>query len=225
MEIEAVHLKKRYGKKIVLQDINFSVREGQCIGIVGVNGSGKSTLLSILAGVMKADEGQWLFNQQPVFHKKRADNLRIGYVPQQNPLMEELTAWDNLKLWYCESSLDIKKELEQGMLAMLGISEFLKVPVHKLSGGMKKRLSIACAAANNPQLFIMDEPGAALDMLCKERIYNYIQEFKKKQGIILLATHEEPEIRLCDTIYILKNGKLEQQEYEGNIHKLVGKLL
>lgn len=87
----------------------------------------------------------------------------------------------------------MKKELNSGILAMLGIDEFLNVRVSKMSGGMKKRLSIGCAVANNPHILILDEPGAALDLVCKERIYSYLKDFKSKGGIVLISTHEEYE--------------------------------
>ena len=137
---EIKNIKKKYGKKIVLEDISFSVQEGKCVGILGGNGCGKSTLLSILAGVQKADNGSFLWEGADLFADGKVRSEILGYVPQGNPLMEELTAWDNLRLWYDKESL--KKELEEGVLAMLGIPGFIRVPVKKMSGGMKKRLSI-----------------------------------------------------------------------------------
>lgn len=224
MEIKAEHIRKKYGKKTVLNDICFDGTSGDCIGILGANGCGKSTLLSILSGVLKADSGSFIVDDNDMLSDKVKNGKVIGYVPQQTPLIEELTAFDNLRLWYCDSILDMKHELEKGVLAMLGINDFLKVPVNKMSGGMKKRLSIGCAVSNNPKVLIMDEPGAALDLVCKERIHNYIRDFKLNGGIVIIATHEEQEINLCDKYYIMKNGVLTLSDYDGNIHKLVGKL-
>lgn len=225
MEIKAEHIRKKYGKKSVLKDICFEGASGECIGILGANGCGKSTLLSVLAGVLRADSGTFAVNGENVLDKKCRNGEIIGYVPQGIPLIEELSALDNLRLWYCDSTLDMNKELENGVLAMLGIYDFLKVPVNKMSGGMKKRLSIGCAVANNPGVLIMDEPSAALDLVCKERIHNYIRDFKSRGGIVIIATHEEQEINLCDKHYILKNGELSLLEYDGNVHRLVGKLV
>ena len=134
----------------------------------------------------------------------------------------DLTAWDNLLLWYDKNTL--KQELESGVLAMLGIPEFIKVPVNKMSGGMKKRLAIGCVVAANPKVLLLDEPSAALDLVCKERIYNYLKDYKQQGGRILLATHDVQELDLCDKWYILKNGFLTPYEYDGNVHHLVGKL-
>ena len=146
----------------------------------------------------------------------------IGYVPQSTPLLEELSAYDNLSLWY--TATEIKKSLSDGVLGMLGINEFIKTPVYKMSGGMKKRLAIGCAVAHNPKILLLDEPSAALDLICKERIANYLLEFKQNGGIILLATHDLHEIPICDKLYILKDGILNSFDYDGNIHRLVGSL-
>lgn len=221
--IEIKRIQKKYKKKAVLTDINLDVQEGSCVGILGGNGSGKSTLLSILAGVQKADNGSFLWGGADLFKNEKIREEILGYVPQGNPLMEELTAWDNLRLWYEKDEL--KEELDGGVLDMLGIPDFLKVPVRKMSGGMKKRLSIGCSVANHPKLLLLDEPSAALDLICKERIGNYLKDFKAQGGSIILATHDVQEIELCDAWYILKNGMLEPYLYDGNVHHLVGKLV
>ena len=146
----------------------------------------------------------------------------LGLVPQKPPLFEELTAKDNLLLWYDKAEME--RELNGGVLNMLGIDAFLKVPVSKMSGGMKKRLSIGCAVAHHPKILLLDEPSAALDLICKERIANYLLEYKSRGNTVLLATHDANEISLCDELYILKNGKAVPFVYEGNIHRLVGQL-
>ncbi|MCR5460041.1 MAG: ABC transporter ATP-binding protein [Acetatifactor sp.] len=210
MKLEIKDLKKKYGKKLVLDGISFSADEGTCVGILGGNGCGKSTLLSILAGIVRADSGS--------FEVTGGEKSCIGYVPQGTPLFEELSAKDNLKLWYDSQSL--KKELESGVLKLLGVNEFLTVPVRKMSGGMKKRLSIGCAVSGSPKILLMDEPTAALDIACKENIYEYIENFKKNGGLILLATHDVHEIELCDKRYVIKDGKLTEWQYDGDLRKL-----
>lgn len=220
--IEIRQIQKNYKKKTVLRDISLTVQQGSCVGILGGNGSGKSTLLSILAGVQKADNGSFLWEGADLFCNEKLRMQLLGYVPQGNPLMEELTAWDNLRLWY--EKKDLQRQLESGVLAMLGIPEFIRVPVRKMSGGMRKRLSIGCAVANNPRILLLDEPSAALDFICKERIGNYLKDFKAQGGTILLATHDVQELDLCDAWYILKDGVLVPYVYDGNVHHLVGKL-
>lgn len=220
MRIE--HISKKYKKKSILHEVSLSVDGGTCIGILGGNGSGKSTLLSILAGVQKPDAGTVYWQENDLLQNKKLRETVVGYVPQGNPLYEELTAWDNLRLWYGREEL--KKELSDGVLALLGISEFVHTPVCKMSGGMKKRVSIGCSVANHPQVLLLDEPSAALDLPCRQRIYDYMEKFRAEGGRILIATHEVTEIALCDACYILKEGTLVPYQYDGNVPHLAEQL-
>ena len=222
MNIEISHICKSYRRHQVLRDISFAAHSGQCIGILGANGSGKSTLLSILAGIQSPDSGSFTIDGMDMFADKTARASLVGYVPQGTPLLEELSARDNLRLWYDKETL--QTELERGILAMLGIPEFLNKPVKKLSGGMKKRLSIGCAMAGRPPVVLLDEPTAALDLACKQAISAYLQTYKRSGGILLLTTHEESELALCDAWYIIKDGNLLPFVYDGDVSKLVSSL-
>jgi len=222
MLIEIKNIKKNYGKKTVLSDISLKTEGGKCIGIIGGNGCGKSTLFSILAGVNKAKEGQFLLDGQDLLKNTRMRSSIVGYVPQGTPLIEELTAYDNLLLWYEKERME--KELSGGVLGMLGINDFLKVPVCKMSGGMKKRLAIGCAISNEPKILLLDEPSAALDIVCKEKIAEYLKSYKTNGGVIFLATHEVHELEMCDEIFIMRQGVLHPYEFDGNISKLAGSL-
>lgn len=222
MEIELTGLYKSYKRKQVLDKVSLTANPGDCVGILGGNGCGKSTLLSILAGVQKADAGSFLYQREDLLRNGKLRSEVLGYVPQGNPLMEELNAWDNLRLWYDGGA--IRRELEGGVLEMLGIGAFLKTPVHKMSGGMKKRLSIGCAVMANPKILLLDEPSAALDIICKEHIYQYLAGYKAQGGTIFLATHDIQELELCDQCYILKEGRLMPYSYDGDIHRLAGEL-
>lgn len=220
MKVE--NIRKKYGKKTVLKGVSFSAAKGMCIGILGVNGSGKSTLLNILAGIQKCDDGDFSNEGTSLIKSQKKRSRIVGYVPQSTPLLEELSAKDNLRLWY--NADDMEKSLTDGVLAMLGVKDFLDVPVRKMSGGMKKRLAIGCAVAHNPEILLLDEPSAALDLVCKERISNYLIDFKAQGGIVILATHDIQELPLCDKLFILKDGVLEDYEYDGNVHRLAGRL-
>ena len=210
--IEVEHIAKSYGKKQVLKDIGFSAAQGQCIAIAGANGCGKSTLLSILAGTLRPDGGSFHAFGHDMFREPKERERIVGYVPQENPLIPELTARDNLRLWYCDSPCDMETELEKGVLAMLGIGDFINVKVSNMSGGMKKRLSIGCSVAMDPPVLIMDEPSAALDLPCKAAIRHYMAEYKKRNGIILITTHDEQELDLCDRILIMEQGVLHEED-------------
>lgn len=222
MKIEIKNIKKNYNKKEVLKNINFTAEQGKCIGILGCNGCGKSTLLSILAGVQDADNGEFIYDNHDLFKFRKQRSQLVSYVPQGTPLIEELSAKDNLSLWYEKD--EMQKQLIDGVLKMLGIDTFLKTPVHKMSGGMKKRLSIACAISKKQPVLLLDEPMAALDLPCKQNIVEYIRNHKNSGGIVLLATHDALELDLCDEYYIMKDGVLTPFAYDGNIENLVKNL-
>ncbi len=201
---------KKYGKHTILDNISINIHPGECVGIIGANGSGKTTLLSIIAGFLKPESGSISINDKKLSFSSDIVRGYISYVPQENPLMEELSALDNLRLWYTGASLNLEEELDHGILKMLGISDFLNKRVSRLSGGMKKRLSIGIALADNPSLLIMDEPSAALDLECKKLIRDYIKSFTRNSGSVLLVSHDEPELSICDKLFLLKDSSLTE---------------
>ncbi len=217
--IEIENLTSAYGRKKVLQGVSFAAERGECIGIVGPNGCGKSTLLSIMAGVLKPASGSIRYYGNDALENRVVFRKMTGYVPQENPLMPELSVYDNLKLWYTDKA-ELMKELKEGFLQILGISEFLKMPVSKLSGGMKKRVSIGIALSGMPPVLILDEPSAALDLVCKEDIRRYLQIYLERKGTVVITTHEESELSLCGRLYVMKGGKLVEAD-----RKLRGKEL
>lgn len=223
MNLEIKNIKKRFGNKIVLDSVSVSAEKGTCVGILGVNGSGKSTFFNVLAGISSVDAGSFVYDGVDMFRNKAERSKILGYITQNPPLIDELTALDNLKLWY--NKADLKAELSGGVLEMLGVDKFLKVRVSKMSGGMKKRLAIGCAVAHKPRVLLLDEPTAALDLVCKESITKYLEAFKADGGIILIATHDVQDLPLCDNMYIFKNGISKEYNYDGNIENLVGNLL
>ncbi len=186
--ISVSNIHKKYKKSVVLNDISFSAKAGECIGILGENGSGKSTLLSIMAGTLSADSGSVIIEK----------GHSCGYVPQDNPLIPELSVKDNLKLWYGNEIPPLIDEL--------GISEFINKNVNQLSGGMKKRLSIAVAMAEHPDILLLDEPSAALDLPCKQIIRDYLENFCKNGGTVIIATHDEMELEICSRLLVISKG-------------------
>ena len=211
MKITIKDIRKSYRSAQILSGVCIEAGEGSMTCILGKNGCGKSTLLSILAGVARADSGAFLFEEKTVSSidllRRRMDASRlIGYVPQSTPLLEELSALDNLRLWYTGGKKVLRQELEEGVLKDLDIERFLHKNVRTLSGGMKKRLSIGCALAHHPRILLLDEPGAALDLIAKEQIVTWLKKFCSRGGIVLLASHELGEIENCSRAYILKDG-------------------
>ena len=216
--IEVRHVQKKYRRKTVLRDVTFSAGHGECIGILGGNGSGKSTLLKTLAGVLRPDGGSFTLGGADLFRDEKRRAAAVGYVPQGTPLLRELTAMDHLRLWYRPEAL--RRGLSGGVLEMLGVTGFLKTPVGKMSEGMKKRLSIGCALASNPRVLLLDEPSAALDLVCKANILDYFCMYRNRGGILLIATHDPQELELCTGYRLLREGVAEPYEYRGDLRRL-----
>ncbi|MBE7073417.1 MAG: ABC transporter ATP-binding protein [Ruminococcaceae bacterium] len=189
--VEKVSLKY---KKAVLTDVSINAEKGEVIGLLGLNGSGKSTLLSAIAGLRKPSSGSIKVNG------------KAGFVTQENALIDELTAMDNLKMWTPLSKQDILKELTETELSILKVNEFIDLKVKRMSGGMKKRLAIASVLLAKPDILLMDEPLAALDIPAKNDIINFIDSFRSKGGTVFIASHSEELFKHCSKIYLLKNG-------------------
>lgn len=185
------NISKSYGKKEVLHDISISAEGGEAIGILGTNGSGKSTLLSCIARACA-----------------NSNDTKIGYVPQDNPLFDELKPIDNIKMWCNLSKNEIISALNEPPLIDMGINNFLDTPVKKMSGGMKKRLSLATVLINKPEVLLMDEPFAALDLPAKQDILSYMHSFCENGGTIIIASHDEDIFNFCNRVYLLNNGSL-----------------
>lgn len=206
--LEVTGIYKHYKNRQILEGVSFTARPGECIGIAGANGCGKTTLLSILAGVNRPDKGSVRFDGVEAVGSRSIFERCAAYVPQENPIIPELSARDNFRLWFKGDKKRMEEDLAQGVAKTLGLPEFLDIPAGKLSGGQKKRLSIASALSNHASILILDEPGAALDLAAKEEILSYIRNYLSGGGCVLLTSHETAELALCTHLYILKKGKL-----------------
>lgn len=189
--IENVSLKY---KKTVLTDVSITAEKGDAVGLLGLNGSGKSTLLSAIAGLRKPSSGSIKVSG------------KAGFVTQENALIDELTAMDNLKMWTPLSRQEILKELTDTELSILKVADFIDVKVKRMSGGMKKRLAIASVLLCKPDVLLMDEPLASLDIPAKNDIIRFIDSFKNRGGTIFIASHSEELFRHCSKIYLLRSG-------------------
>lgn len=208
--IEISNVNFSYRKHIILKNLSLRINQGECIGIVGANGCGKSTLLSVLAGSRRASSAKMLYNGKDISASPQVLSRLTGYVPQENPLLPELSAYDNLFLWFHGNKKAFEQALHQESMEMLMLTDFLRKPVKSLSGGMKKRVSLGIALLNDPKLLILDEPSVALDLPCKQDMHHYLSKCMSYGKTVLITTHEEAELDLCTTLYILKNGSLHQ---------------
>lgn len=204
------NISKSFGKIRVLNNANFTLDNGECICLIGANGSGKSTLLSIIAGAINQDEGKIYTTD---------DNL-IGYVPQDDILFEELTVMDNLKFWYAAYGLDKKNIFSENSVEnLLNLKEFAKKRVKILSGGMKKRVSIAVSLCHHPKYLVLDEPCSSLDLIYRNEIIHYLMILKSMGMGIIFSSHSSEEIiNLCDKLIVLKNHHISIYE---EIEKIV----
>lgn len=198
---------KQY-KKPVLNGVSLTVSAGEIIGIAGENGSGKSTLLSVLTGILRPDSGRVTVEGEDIFQNPRALRRWIGYVPQDNSLFDNLTAMDNIKFWASAYGAPWQKAF-----AFLFPNEsaetqkqFLKTKASKLSGGMKKRLSIALSMLHDPAYLLMDEPTAALDIGFKWLFNETLSLLKERGQTVIFTSHQPDELLHCDRLYVLRDG-------------------
>ncbi len=182
----------------VLQGLSFEAHRGEIVGIAGENGCGKSTLLSILTTVTKPDSGVVTIDGEDINRNPKLLKLRIGYVPQENALFEDLSVTDNVKFWAAAYGKDHRN-------AGFDV-DFLRKKVRQLSGGMKKRLSIRISLLNGPDFIIMDEPTTALDIGFKSELSQMILDLKSEGKCVILTSHQPDELLLCDRLYLMRNG-------------------
>lgn len=212
--MEASNICKTYGRKKVLRDISFEAREGKCTGFIGANGCGKSTLFRILAGVEKAEGGSIFIHGKRIAKPQKELASQVGYIPQESALMGELTVKDNLTLYSALCRQRIEENYVNELYDRFSIREFEKEKVRRLSGGMKKRVSIVCGLLHKPEILIMDEPSAALDLVFKEELKSFIREFTNNGGSVLISSHDESEILQCDRLYAIRDGVAREIRYE-----------
>lgn len=197
---------KSYGKTNILNKIEFVVEPGQIIGLVGENGAGKSTLLSILATLKKASSGEVTLFEKNYIENKKEVRKQIGYVPQDIAVWEELSVKENMK-FFEELSWVNKSDATLRQLCLDMKLEKWEEPVRTLSGGMKRKLNLAISFIHDPDLLLLDEPTAGIDLKSRTEIGEYLKkQAVDKQKMIIYTSHDMDEIRmLCDTVVCIGN--------------------
>ena len=201
----AENIEQRYGRRKILSGCTLHADQGECIGVAGRNGSGKSTLLQILAGVRKPAGGSVTFCGKDMLSSRSRFGSLVAYVPQTNPLIEELSARENLQLL---SGRDVSPKEE--VCERLQLKELYRMKVSDMSGGMKRRVAIACALTEHPPILVMDEPTSALDLYQKEIIMKYLSAYRSQGGIVVMATHDIDEMEFCDRLYLIQDGTAQE---------------
>lgn len=202
-------ISKKYGKRPVLSDVSFTLSPGECLGVAGHNGSGKSTLLSIVAQVETPDSGTMHYNGANVMRDRRFLKHCVGYVPQRNSLLADLTVGETLRFW--QQMYGQKQDLfaPGALCSQLGLQELAKKKVGALSGGMQKRLSAALGMMHSPALLIMDEALPAMDRHYRKVLYNWLYKLKSQGTSLLYCSHEVEELKsFCDAILLLQEGRV-----------------
>jgi ABC-2 type transport system ATP-binding protein len=204
-------LSKRFGKRVAVDRISFGVARGETVGLLGPNGAGKTTTIAMICGIARADAGRVLLSGVPPGAGDEALKRRIGLVPQDLALYEELSAWANLQLFGGLYGLDavlLRQRAEQA-LALVGLSDRRDDRVHSFSGGMKRRLNIAGALLHDPDLVLLDEPTVGVDPQSRNAIFENLEALKRRGKTLIYTTHymEEAE-RLCERVLIMDHGRV-----------------
>jgi ABC-2 type transport system ATP-binding protein len=219
--IEAVHLRKSYGDRLVLDDVTFSVNAGEVAGLLGPNGAGKTTSLSILATLNAPDAGEVRIAG---FDSRVApDSLRrkLGFVPQSIALYQPLSALQNVTIFARVHGL-ARRQAETwsiDALEAVGLCDRANDPVGTPSGGMKRRLNLACGLVHRPQALLLDEPTVGVDPQSRERIFMTIRAAADSGVAVLYSTHYMEEVeRMCNRAFLIERGKLIA---EGTVAQLI----
>ncbi|MDT8718953.1 ABC transporter ATP-binding protein [Clostridium sp. 19966] len=204
-------LEKSYKDRRALKGISVEVKQGEILCFLGPNGAGKSTTINILATALKADGGEINFLGRKILGNDKEFKRNLGIVPQNIAIYEEVSAENNVKFFaslYGLKGKELEKKTEEA-LEFVGLTDRKKDKPKTFSGGMKRRLNIACAIAHNPKIIIMDEPTVGIDSQSRNHILDSIRKLKKKGATIIYTTHYMEEVEEISTrIVIIDHGEV-----------------
>jgi len=211
--LSATELNKSYSGRAVVSDVSLRLEPGRVLGLLGPNGAGKSTTVSMLCGLLRPDRGDVVFDDGASPMNGRTDEFkrRIGLVPQDIALYEELPARQNLELFgalYGLTGADLGRRVDEA-LALVGLADRARDKPSTFSGGMKRRLNIACALVHDPDVLVFDEPTVGVDPQSRNAIFDNLEVLRDRGKALMYTTHymEEAE-RLCDRIVIVDHGRV-----------------
>ena len=222
LEVSALH--KRYGDLVAVEEVSFVARSGEMIGLLGPNGAGKTTTVSMIAGLLAPDRGEVRIEGEVIRSETDPVKRRMGLVPQDLALHDELSARDNLTLFgsfYSIKGAGLRKSMEEA-LEITGLADRASDRVAAFSGGMKRRLNLAAALLHAPSILLLDEPTVGVDPQSRNAIFSNLEELKRQGKTLVYTTHymEEAE-RLCDRIIIVDHGKVIASGALDEVRRLV----
>ena len=222
LKLEKISLK--FGKKIILDDLNLKLNHGQILGLLGPNGVGKSTIFNLITGLISPDYGSIIINSEivnkfPIY--QRALEFKIGFVPQHGGYFHDLTVNENLKaiaeITITNSSF--RNEKIDSLISKFELDPVRNIKANLLSGGQKKKLVIAIALISDPKILLLDEPFAALDVMTIKTLQEIIVNLQSSNNIsVILCDHQARDLLECvDTAAIIHNGKVVAQDTPSNL--------
>jgi ABC-type multidrug transport system ATPase subunit len=206
--IDLDQLAKNYGRIHALRSVTLAVNEGEIFGLLGPNGAGKTTLIRLLTGSTRPSGGSVRVLGFDPIRDSGAVRRQLGYMPQAPALYEDLSPRDNIRFFARAHELAaIEKRIDE-LLDFSKLRERERDPVHTFSGGMKQRVSLACALAHRPRLLLLDEPTAGVDPRLRAEFWNHFRDLARGGAGLLISTHHMDEALLCDRLAILSDGRV-----------------
>ncbi|AFS70080.1 MULTISPECIES: ABC transporter ATP-binding protein [Exiguobacterium] len=222
--IDVTHYSQTFGKRTVLSDVQFSIGQGEIVGLIGPSGSGKTTLIKSLIGLQQPTTGtiMVLGTKQPSL--AQAEN--IGYMAQSDALYEDLTARGNLRYFgklYGLKKARLRARIET-VLEFVDLKKDADRPIHQFSGGMKRRLSLAIALIHEPSLLLLDEPTVGIDPALKKTFWHEFEQLRQSGVTVLVTTHVMDEAERCDRLLLIQHGRLIEAGTPDDLIKRFGSI-
>ena len=222
--IHIENLVKRYGDLVALNHLSLDIHEGEIFGLLGPNGSGKTTAINCLLSLLKYDKGTIEIFGQPMTPDNYQAKQQIGIVLQNVAVFDELTVYENID-YFCGlyvSDKKKRKELVDDAVRFVGLEDYCKMYPKKLSGGLLRRLNIACGIAHKPRLIIMDEPTVAVDPQSRNKILEGIQKLNAQGSTIIYTSHYMEEVeQICTRIAIMDHGRVIASGTSEELKKMI----
>jgi linearmycin/streptolysin S transport system ATP-binding protein len=222
--LEVKSLRKTFGSTVAVDGVSLRAESGETIGLLGPNGAGKTTTVSMIAGLLRPDSGEVLIGGRPMRGDTDPLKHKIGLVPQDLALYDELPAISNLKFFgalYGLHGAAAQKAMDTA-LDLVGLKDRARDRVSSFSGGMKRRLNLAAALLHDPQILLLDEPTVGVDPQSRNAIFDNLETLKRRGKTLLYTTHymEEAE-RLCDRVTIVDHGKVIADDTLSGLYRQV----